>query len=143
MAVVDKKDITFGWQRLGHLHTFSRQCRIAANPALYEALSPKHKNLVAEGRLAESMPKTAVFLAWGTPDRRGSGFREGVSFDRWDYTRLQAVHSTAIGGWGGRRGRCYGWGGYGPSVTYIPYRSATVWFHNERADSWERIGASR
>ncbi len=28
--------------------------------------------------------------------------------------------------------------GFGPEIAYIPYRVASVWFINNRVDSWER-----
>lgn len=124
----------------------SPQARIERNPELYEALPTKQKELVSQGQISKGMPKTAVFLAWGNPGRRGGGYRDDRHYERWDYASLRPVYTTTIyAGYGygygcGRRG--YGRYGYGyaPSIEYIPEWAASVWFHNGRVESWERAG---
>lgn len=116
--------------------------RIAQNPGMLEGLSEKQRELVSKGQIATGMPRDGVFLAWGGPDRRAEGFREGGSFERWDYMSLRPVYYHGFGGysghgWGSHHGHCYGWG-YHPTVDYVPVKSASVWFREERVDSWER-----
>lgn len=116
--------------------------RIQKNPAIYDALSTKEKNLVSQGRIEKGMSKKAVFLAWGRPSTSINGSRNGVDFQRWIYTSYQPVYTNRFyGGYGygwGRYGRPYYGMGYGPEVDYIPERRAFVEFRNERVHNWER-----
>lgn len=120
--------------------------RIAAQPALYEALDSEQRELVRQGRIARGMPPSAVYLAWGAADRRYEGSDEGVSTRRWDYFGSEPVTTTSFGagyGWGPYYGPRGYWGypgaafAYSPAVTYLPYRAATVWFENDRVAKWE------
>ena len=124
------------------------QTRIDNNFGLYEKLSEEHKVLVQQGQIAEGMSGSAVFLAWGKPEQKVGGFREGKHFQRWDYTAHRPVVSNNFafgssfgrsGRRGGFRGGRFGRGGFGfgQSVTYIPFRSHSVLFVDERVDSWE------
>jgi hypothetical protein len=120
------------------------QSRIAQNPAKFNSLPDKHKQLVEQGQLARGMSPDAVLLAWGEPERRTEGSAGGVPTMRWDYAGLRPVYSTGFyggygyGGWGryGRRG--YPYGGVSPSVSYVPERRASVLFRQGKVDSWER-----
>ena len=124
----------------------SPQARIERNPEIYKALTAKQKELVSQGQIAKGMPKPGVFLAMGHPDRRGRGFRDGRDYERWDFASLRPVYTTSFyGGYGYGRGcgrRGYGrYGvGYGPTIQYIPERSASVWFQKGRVEAWERVG---
>lgn len=117
--------------------------RIAARSATYEKLSKKHKELVSRGEIAEGMSKDAVSLAWGSPDGSVEGLRDGKEMERWEYRGTRAVvNNNFYGGYrtgfyGGYRYSGFG-GGFGPSVSYVPYRKATVWFVGGRVDEWER-----
>lgn len=123
--------------------------RIEKNPEIYNALGVDEQELVANGQIAEGMSPGGVFLALGSPDRRLEGSSEGTRTMRWDYTSLSPVYGnqfyggfgTGFGGWGrggrfGRRG--FGGFGFGPTVNYVPTRSGTVLFENDRVRSWER-----
>lgn len=118
------------------------QQRIANNPALFQSLPAKHQALVQQGEIARGMSPAAVTLAWGDPSRRYAGMQNGAATERWDYAGSQPVYTNHIGfGYGG-----YGHGygsyssfGYGPDITYIPYRRATVLFKNQSVESWEKM----
>jgi len=117
--------------------------RIEKNPAVFQALSAEHQNLVRQGRIEEGMPTTAVFLAWGNPESKSEGEKEGKRFERWNYIGLTPVYRHSFyGGVGygygryGRYRRPYYGGGTG--VDYIPYRAAYVDFHNNHVESWQR-----
>ncbi len=90
------------------------------------------------------MPPDAVYLAWGSPSQTYQGSKKGQIAERWDYSGSRPVYTTGFYGsyaYGPYHpyGRYSGLGfGVGPEVTYIPYRAASVWFLNNRVDSWER-----
>jgi hypothetical protein len=57
------------------------QTRISEHPDLYQNLSPRDQALVSQGQIRTGMSRTAVWLAWGSPDRKiignmGAGRRE-------------------------------------------------------------------
>lgn len=117
--------------------------RIEKNPQIYNELSVREQELVSNGQIAEGMSPGGVFLALGSPDRRLEGSSQGKRTMRWDYNSLYPVYRNHFwGGWGrgwGHRGRRFGGLGWGPSIDYIPARSSTVWFENDRVRSWERV----
>lgn len=124
------------------------QARIQQSPQMFARLSDKHKGMVERGQIERGMTQDAVYLAWGQPSNTIIGSYKGKESQRWDYNGSRPVYSTrfygAYGyGYGGYRGR-YGhhypvWGyGFGPEVTYLPTRIASVWFLDRKVDSWER-----
>jgi hypothetical protein len=125
--------------------------RIAAQPAMFEGLPAKHQNLVRQGQIDKGMSTNAVYLAWGSPSREYEGSENGASTLRWDYSGSTPVYTNSYwGGWGYGGGYGYGYGrhggygspyggyGFGPEVTYVPYRRASVLFKGGRVTSWER-----
>ena len=66
------------------------ESRIQSNPQVYGLLSPADQALVRQGRIREGLPKSAVYLAWGSPDRIRSGVRLGHTFEAWTYTTLRS-----------------------------------------------------
>ena len=117
------------------------QARIADNPAAYASLSPEHQDLVSKGLITKGMPQTGVLLALGTPDRETSGYRDGTSYTRWDYTRLRPVYGGSFfGSYYHGCGYHHGYGlGYAPTVHYVPEREASIWFRRGRVDAWDRV----
>lgn len=124
------------------------QARIAAQPAMYDGLPAKQKELVRQGQIAKGMGTDAVYLAWGRASRVYEGSEGGEPTLRWDYNGSSPVTTNSYGyfgpyGWG--YGYGYGWryGRYpyygGPDVVYVPYRKATVLFRSGRVDSWEKV----
>ena len=124
------------------------QARIEKDPRKFSGLSAKHQELVKQGRISRGMPPDAVSLAWGEPSTIFQGSREGQSTERWDFTTSQPVYVTGLYGGFGYGSAGYGLGGHlgypvagfgaGPDIAYVPQRVATVWFVNQRVDSWER-----
>jgi hypothetical protein len=132
------------------------QTRIQQNPRLFSSLSSNQQSLVQQGQLCRGMSPDAVFLAWGRQSGSFQGSKDGKLTERWDYAGTQPVMTTSVYstygyGYGSGYGRYghgrYGYGRYGgpvvgvgigPEVAYIPYRYASVWFVNQRVDSWER-----
>ncbi|MGJ8642843.1 MAG: hypothetical protein ACSHX9_05505 [Luteolibacter sp.] len=119
------------------------QSRIVSRTADYDSLSEKHKELVRRGEITEGMSKEAVSLAWGSPDGRVEGLRNGKEMERWDYQGTRSVVTNNFFG-GYRTGFGHGYrysgfgGGFGPTINYVPYRKASVWFVRGRVDEWER-----
>lgn len=125
------------------------ESRIAAQPAMYEGLPAKQKELVRQGQIDKGMGTDAVYLAWGRASREFEGSEGNVATLRWDYNGSSPVYTNSYGpyGWGlgygygpyGAYGRYpyYGYG-FGPEVVYVPYRKASVLFRNGRVASWER-----
>lgn len=120
------------------------EARITAQTARFDALPPKHQELVREGRIDRGMSPDAVYFAWGTPSREYEGSDGGTATMRWDYAGLSPVYTNHFyGGFGygryGRYGRAYPIGyAFGPEVSYVPYRRATVLFRGGRVASWEQ-----
>jgi len=125
--------------------------RIASNPELYNKLTDSDKVLVNQGRIRDGMTKESVFLSWGRPDQVAEGSQKGSKVEKWTYVGTQPVYTETFGlGWGGygygRYGRGFGyygawdpyWGGFGPSVTYIPYKAATVSFKGNHVTEYIR-----
>ncbi len=124
----------------------SPQARIAKSPEQFAALGKKEQSLVEQGQISRGMPPEAVLLAWGPPDQRFEGSRDSKPTGRWDYLGSRAVQSTNHFGAFRSGFRGYGRFGYpgagfgvGPDIVFIPYRRASVWFVNQRVDSWERL----
>jgi hypothetical protein len=119
------------------------QARIQQQPEKFESLSAKHRDLVEKGQIDQGMSQDAVYLAWGSPSRVFQGSKNDRVTERWDYAGSRPVYTNTFYG---SYGRCYGpyrrYGysgiGWGPEVAYIPYRIGSVWFVDNRVDSWER-----
>lgn len=126
---------------LSNCATQSVAGRIEKNPQIYNQLSPREQELVSQGQIEEGMPPGAVFLAMGAPDRRLEGQSEGKRTMRWDYSSLAPTYSTSFYGHYGLGYGHYGprGFGFGPTIDYVPVRSNTVWFENDRVRSWERL----
>lgn len=118
--------------------------RISERPRVFEGLNTKEKALVRNGEISKGMSMDAVALAWGSPSERVDGLRDGKRMERWDYEGTKPVVTNRLFG-----GYDTGWygpyrysgvgGGFGPEITYIPYRKSSVRFVGGRVDEWERI----
>lgn len=122
------------------------QARIQQNPQKFASLGTKQQTLVQQGQISRGMSRDAVYLAWGAASGIFQGFKNGKPVERWDYAGSRPVYMTNFyGGYGYGGYGAYGPYGYsglgfgiGPEIAYIPYRVASVWFVNDRVDSWER-----
>lgn len=127
--------------------------RIEKNPALYQKLSSRDKELVRSGEIKEGMSQEAVFIAWGRPDRVMAGGRNGSSSEKWAYFDSVPVRTFGVGVRSGGYSPFYtsfgvhpsfgysygpGWG-YGTGIDFVPHISREVEFTNGRVTAWERI----
>lgn len=127
--------------------------RIAKNPKIFRALELEQQSLVEVGKIQNGMTPAAVFLAWGSPDRKAEGEKDGNRYEQWIYNSLSpVVLQSAWGGrgwgpgWSVRRSGIagpgwgpWGWnGGIGTNVAYIPSASSWVKFINGKVESWQR-----
>ena len=62
------------------------QTRISEHPDLYQSLSHRDQALVNQGQIRIGMSRTAVWLAWGSPDRKIVGNMGGGPTETWVYT---------------------------------------------------------
>src|SRR6266481_6228717 len=62
------------------------QTRISEHPDLYQSISLKEQALVNQGQIRIGMSRPAVWLAWGSPDRRIIGNMGGGTTETWVYT---------------------------------------------------------
>jgi len=75
------------------------QTRISENPNLYQSLSPKDQALVNQGQIRMGMSRSAVWLAWGSPDRKIVGNMGGGTTETWLYI-YYATYYPPYGPWG-------------------------------------------
>jgi outer membrane protein assembly factor BamE (lipoprotein component of BamABCDE complex) len=61
------------------------QTRISEHPDLYQSLSPRDQALVGNGQIRIGMSRTAVWLAWGSPDRKIVGNMGAGRTETWAY----------------------------------------------------------
>src|SRR6266513_5289831 len=93
------------------------ETRISKHPEIYQTLSSKDQALVSQGQIHAGMPVNAVWLAWGSPDRKIVGSMRGRSTETWIYVN----YTTAPYGYGYPYGP-YGYGrGYGFGFTSLGF----------------------
>ena len=61
------------------------ETRISDHPDLYQSLSAKDRALVSQGQIRPGMPRNAVWLAWGSPDRKIIANMRGHPTETWIY----------------------------------------------------------
>jgi hypothetical protein len=62
------------------------QTRISNDPDLYRSFSQRDQALVSQGQIRIGMSRPAVWLAWGSPDRRIVGNMGSGTSETWVYT---------------------------------------------------------
>jgi hypothetical protein len=75
------------------------QTRISDPPDLSQSLSHRDQALVTQGQIRIGMPRTAVWLAWGWPDRRIVGNMGGGTTETWLYL-YYTTYYPPYGPWG-------------------------------------------
>jgi hypothetical protein len=61
------------------------ETRISGHPEIYQNLSARDQNLVSQGQIRDGMSRDAVWLAWGSPDRKIFGNMRGRTTETWIY----------------------------------------------------------
>jgi hypothetical protein len=125
------------------------QDRISQRPEVYNALSPRDKDLVSRGEIREGMSRDAVYLAWGAPNQRGPGRHRGSSTETWIYFDTSAgdyyppPFAYGYGGFYGsflhrhRSGRLHRHVYYDPFYDPWFYRRTSVVSYPERVVSFQ------
>src|SRR6266702_3256038 len=61
------------------------ETRISGHPEIFQSLSPGDQALVSRGQIRDGMSQSAVWLAWGSPDRKIVGNMRGRATETWMY----------------------------------------------------------
>lgn len=86
------------------------QTRISEHPDIYQSLSPRDQARVSQGQIRTGMPRTAVWLAWGSPDRKIIGNMGAGRRETWVYIYYATYYP------------CYGpWDPYFGAPLYYPF----------------------
>jgi hypothetical protein len=118
------------------------QTRISEHPDLYQSLSHRDQALVNQGQIRIGMSRTAVWLAWGSPDRRIVGNMGGGPTETWLYI-YYATYYPPDGAWGP-------WGYFGDPfydpfyysyIPSIPYPAKVVTFARGRVASYQYVAS--
>jgi hypothetical protein len=116
------------------------QTRISDHPDLYQSLSSRDQALVSQGQIRSGMSRSAVWLAWGSPDQKIvgniAGGRAGV-----------AVAGGNMHHHGGRSFVFFGSPFYDPFYwSYIPpsipYPGKVVTFVSSRVMSFQYLASN-
>jgi hypothetical protein len=67
------------------------ETRISEHPEIYQGLSPSDQALVSRGNIRAGMSQNAVWLAWGSPDRKVIGNMRGRSTETWIYVNYETA----------------------------------------------------
>jgi hypothetical protein len=103
------------------------ETRISSHPEIFQRLSPGDQALVREGKIREGMSQDAVWVAWGTPDQKGTGITRGHNINLWiynEYTYANAPYPYPYGP--------FGYGGY--------YGGGRIGFRNHHNHRFVVIG---
>jgi hypothetical protein len=143
------------------------ETRISGHPEIYQTLSAGDQALVSQGQIREGMSRNAVWLAWGSADRKIVGSMRGRPTETWIYVQYTSYpypypyYGPGYGlGYGfgltrvGLRGRHHRHGGrsfvffgspfydpffYSYIPPSIPYPYRTVTFANGRVVSFQYL----
>jgi hypothetical protein len=118
------------------------QTRISDHPDLYQSLSHKDQALVTQGQIRIGMSRTAVWLAWGSPDQKIIGNMGGGPTETWVYVYYAAYpYYPGYGPWS-----FFGDPFYDPFfysyIPSIPYPDKVVTFARGRAMSFQYLASN-
>ena len=116
------------------------QTRISDHPDFYQSLSQRDQELVSQGQIRVGMSRTAVWLAWGSPDRKIVGNMGGGPTETWVYVYYATYPYYPFEPLDEYFGAplydpfCYSW--FPPS---IPYPGKVVTFARGRVASFQYV----
>jgi hypothetical protein len=116
------------------------QTRISERPELYQSLSHRDQVLVSQGQIRIGMSRVAVWLAWGSPDRKIVGNMGGGPTETWVYVYYATYPYYPFEPLDEYFGAplydpfCYSW--FPPS---IPYPGKVVTFAHGRVASFQYV----
>ena len=116
------------------------QTRISEHPDLYQSLSSKDQTLVNQEQIRIRMSRSAVWLAWGSPDRKIIGNMGGGPTETWVYVYYANYPYYPFAPLDEYFGAplfdpfCYSW--FPPS---IPYPGKLVTFAHGRVVSYQYV----
>jgi outer membrane protein assembly factor BamE (lipoprotein component of BamABCDE complex) len=116
------------------------QTRISERPELYQSLSHRDQVLVSQGQIRIGMSRAAVWLAWGSPDRKIVGNMGGGPTETWVYVYYATYPYYPFEPLDEYFGAplydpfCYSW--FPPS---IPYPGKVVTFAHGRVASFQYV----
>ena len=116
------------------------QTRISDHPDLYQSLSQRDQALVSQGQIRIGMSRTAVWLSWGSPDRKIVGNMGGGPTETWIYVYYATYPYYPFEPLDEYFGAplynpfCYSW--FPPS---IPYPGKVVTFARGRVASFQYV----
>ena len=117
------------------------ETRISENPSLYQSLSHRDQALVNQGQIRIGMSRSAVWLAWGTPDQKIVGNMGGGPTETWIYTYYVSYpYYPYYAPWDVYFGAplfdpfCYSW-----FPQSIPYPGKIVTFASSRVASFQYV----
>src|SRR5437762_4722235 len=114
------------------------ETRISGRSEIYQTLSPKDQALVSQGQIRTGMSQNAVWLAWGSPDRKIVGNMRGRPTETWIYVN----YTTAPYGYGYPYGPYrYGYG-YGFGFTSVGFVGGHHHHHGGRDRKSTRLNSS-
>ena len=73
------------------------ESRISDHPEIYNSLSARDQALVTEGKIRSGMSANAVWLAWGSPERKFAGSMRGRDTETWVYITYEHVYGAGYG----------------------------------------------
>src|SRR5213083_3505637 len=105
------------------------ETRISGHPEIYQTLPSRDQALVSQGQIRAGMSQNAVWLAWGSPDRKIVGNMRGRPTETWIYVN----YTTAPYGYGYPYGPYrYGYG-YGFGFTSVAFVGGHHHHHGGRS----------
>jgi hypothetical protein len=116
------------------------QTRISDHPDFYQSLSQRDQALVTQGQIRIGMSRTAVWLAWGSPNRKIVGNMGGGPTETWIYVYYASYPSYPFEPLDEYFGAplydpfCHSW--FPPS---IPYPGKVVTFARGRVASFQYV----
>src|SRR5438552_7355418 len=76
------------------------ETRISKHPEIYQSLSARDQAMVSQGQIRAGMSLNAVWLAWGSPDRKIVGNMRGRPTETWIYINYTTYPGPYYGPYG-------------------------------------------